>query len=143
MGNQHIHHNEIKAWADGETIEFFGKLNQKWITTKNPSWSLTSMYRVKPSHPHQALMDEYAGGCIQLEIYNKYTDSWDYIDNPCWDIDLKYRIREYDVGTFYHAEYDGFKGIALRCNTGWKFIAPNYTGALYVFSITIHNKVID
>ena len=143
MGNQHIHHNEIKAWADGETIQYFNTVAKQWYERGNPTWDADVQYRVKPSHPHQALMDEYAGGCIQLEIYNKYTDSWAYIDNPCWDIDLKYRIREYDVGTFYHADYIGYSGIALRCNTGWKFIAPGYTGALYVFSITILNKIVD
>ena len=143
MGNQHIHHNEIKAWADGETIEFFGKLNQKWITTKNPSWSLTGKYRVKPANPHQALMEEFAKGKVQIEVYRDDYCLWVYVVNPKWDDSSVYRIRQYDEGAFYTADYKNYKGIALRCGNGWKFIAPAYTGSVYRDSLTIHYKVMD
>ena len=55
---QHIHHAEIKAWADGATIEYFddGATIQSWSehsecwfeTGPNPHWNPGTKYRVRP-----------------------------------------------------------------------------------------------
>lgn len=142
MSNQHIHHKEIKAWADGKTIEFFGQASQSWMVIKKPTWSLTSKYRVSPMHSHQALMDQYAKGNVQIEIFT-YANTWQYVENPKWNSESVYRIREYDEGAFYYADYKGYRGIALRWGKGWKFIAPNFTGSYHVSILTVHRKVMD
>ena len=44
---QHIHHVEIKAWADGAEIEHFDPLSKKWIPISSPWWVHDTKYRVK------------------------------------------------------------------------------------------------
>ena len=44
---QHKWHKEIKAWADGEDIEFKA-LNGEWLYTSYPHWNSNDEYRIKP-----------------------------------------------------------------------------------------------
>lgn len=46
--NQHIHHVEIKAWADGAEIEYFDPWSETWMPASTPSWNTKIKYRVKP-----------------------------------------------------------------------------------------------
>lgn len=50
MGTPHKHAKQIKAWADGATIQLF-TLNHGWIDCTNnvPLWSDNTKYRVKPT----------------------------------------------------------------------------------------------
>jgi hypothetical protein len=59
----HIHQKEIKAWADGAQIQWFGKIGKKWYGCDNkPSWRTDLRYRVKPDVPAVNL---------HLELLNK------------------------------------------------------------------------
>jgi hypothetical protein len=45
----HIHQKEIKAWADGADIQWFGKSSKVWYPHNgDPKWHLNIIYRVKP-----------------------------------------------------------------------------------------------
>jgi hypothetical protein len=44
---QHIHAKEIKAWADGATIECKSVVAEGWVEIPDPSWSKDMLYRVK------------------------------------------------------------------------------------------------
>lgn len=42
----------IKAWADGETIEFYSNSHNMWLDVPEyPLWTETKEYRVKPKEP--------------------------------------------------------------------------------------------
>jgi hypothetical protein len=43
----HKHAEEIKAWADGHTIEFL-TVDGNWEVAPHPSWLMTMEYRIKP-----------------------------------------------------------------------------------------------
>ena len=47
---KHKHADLIKAWADGEVIQYYGETSKDWFdcTNNNPSWDSTTQYRVKP-----------------------------------------------------------------------------------------------
>ena len=45
---KHKHCDLIKAWAEGEEIQYYGIPAHRWITIENPSWAEDEKYRVKP-----------------------------------------------------------------------------------------------
>lgn len=52
----HVHAEIIKAWADGEEIEYWNGASEtdiggKWLTVRLPSWNHNMKYRVKPKLP--------------------------------------------------------------------------------------------
>lgn len=62
----HKHAELIKAWADGAEIQFFDDdFTKRWEDTKDPVWSETTQYRVKP-HPKPDVVrffNAYESGC--------------------------------------------------------------------------------
>jgi len=44
----HTHSEVIKAWADGEIIQFRTVPSEEWTTVDEPMWSHVYEYRVKP-----------------------------------------------------------------------------------------------
>lgn len=42
----HKHAELIKAWADGEKIQY--RFNDTWINIDEPKWDVTKKYRIKP-----------------------------------------------------------------------------------------------
>ena len=48
---QHKWHKEIKAWADGATIQWLNNSNGKWVNCASniPSWTSDTQYRIKPA----------------------------------------------------------------------------------------------
>lgn len=42
------HAELIKAWADGETIQFFNGYINRWIDRETPTWEPRATYRIKP-----------------------------------------------------------------------------------------------
>jgi hypothetical protein len=46
--NPHKHAELIKAWADGNPIQFKGEDDAEWRDTAEPSWFDVLQYRVKP-----------------------------------------------------------------------------------------------
>jgi len=45
----HKHAEVIKAWAEGETIEFLNSFTKQWGKVEgNPSWLVDTEYRIKP-----------------------------------------------------------------------------------------------
>ena len=53
----HIHAEMIKAWEDGEAIEFSGKGKEYWNAADFPSWSVALDYRIKkePTYPKTSM----------------------------------------------------------------------------------------
>lgn len=50
MGTPHKHAEFIKAWADGETIQYFNLAKQEWVDCayNRPIWNSEDSYRIKP-----------------------------------------------------------------------------------------------
>jgi hypothetical protein len=48
MKSPHIHAEFIKAWADGEEIEYFDKHKGAWEDAERPTWKIENTYRIKP-----------------------------------------------------------------------------------------------
>jgi hypothetical protein len=68
---QHKWANEIKAWANGATVEY--KNGYYWLTVKQPNWNSDHVeFRIKPQHKEQQYVYAY-----------KKSD-----DDVCWDIEL-------------------------------------------------------
>ena len=40
--------NLMQAYVDGKQIQFFNRLEDKWVDTIDPTWSQFNRYRVKP-----------------------------------------------------------------------------------------------
>lgn len=50
MTAKHIHHDVIIEWAKGATIQYSNGIHNKWRDCPyEPTWSLTTKYRVKPA----------------------------------------------------------------------------------------------
>ena len=63
MKQPHKHAAIIKAWADGESIEYNG-IGGKWlpVTEAGPCWMESVEYRIKPEPTH----DEIAFGIVEV-----------------------------------------------------------------------------
>lgn len=48
MNQKHIHCDVIKAWADGEKIEYKHPDDACWHKASTPTWDVNIQYRVKP-----------------------------------------------------------------------------------------------
>lgn len=44
----HVHAQQIKAWADGHTIEYWCRFSNQWTVEVDPAWALDAKYRIKP-----------------------------------------------------------------------------------------------
>lgn len=47
----------MQAYVDGKTIEFYDKLNGKWVITETPHWDSASEYRIKPETKYRPFTD--------------------------------------------------------------------------------------
>ena len=64
---QHKWHKEIKAWADGKTIQYKANTKSEWHDDPKPVWSIhVGAFRVKPDriileklHIHRHPKDDY------------------------------------------------------------------------------------
>jgi|GEM_PF-1687279 len=65
---KHKHSDLIKAWADGAEIEYYDDF--MWQPAKNPSWSLSGQYRVKPEPKPKEYYDEDTFDVQYLYAYN-------------------------------------------------------------------------
>ena len=68
---QHKWHKEIKAWADGATIQFMGF--DEWVDVENdeaPEWHETSEYRIKPQPKEPQYLYVYLNseGYYELDV---------------------------------------------------------------------------
>lgn len=48
MTKKHIHCDVIKAWADGEEVEYKHPDDACWHKASTPNWDVNIQYRVKP-----------------------------------------------------------------------------------------------
>lgn len=70
MKQAHKHAELIKAWADGDAIEFYDFATGRWIETKAPEWRLTVSYRIKPEpvvqkmYMHYGYLEEIIAGSV-------------------------------------------------------------------------------
>lgn len=51
----HKHAELIKAWADGEPIQFLSK-EGNWFDVREPNWDINTQYRIKPTTPWTRLL---------------------------------------------------------------------------------------
>ena len=51
MKKPHNHAAFIKAWADGEEIQFRCPISGNWLQAASPNWDIYSIYRIKPKEP--------------------------------------------------------------------------------------------
>jgi hypothetical protein len=71
MKKPHIHAEVIRAYADGETIQYFDNINVDWFYASYPEFHEEIKYRVKPKQEYPK---------IELtiqEIYKSYRDKDD------------------------------------------------------------------
>lgn len=57
----HKHATLIKAWADGERIEFLDN-EENWCYVKTPGWYEHYHYRIQPAKPREIWVNEYSDG---------------------------------------------------------------------------------
>lgn len=73
----HVHAELIKAWADGNEVQYFSGLEHIWVDTDTPRWTSSAEYRIKPSEKRLkgeyrvALFSNYAGSNV---IYTSTID---------------------------------------------------------------------
>lgn len=67
----HIHAELIKAWADGAEIEQYSNSYGTWVVSEQPTWSVATSYRVKPTptYPKTTMHNKDI-----IEIYNNSTE---------------------------------------------------------------------
>jgi hypothetical protein len=65
---KHKHYECIVAWAEGAEIEYYHDF--MWQTAKNPAWSLSGQYRVKPEPKPKEYYDEDTFDVQYLYFYN-------------------------------------------------------------------------
>lgn len=64
MKTPHKHADIIKAWADGEQIEFLNQHTKQWVPIgTEPCWFKGSIFRIKP----EPKPDVVTHDCVQLE----------------------------------------------------------------------------
>lgn len=51
--SKHKHYDYIVAWAAGETIEYFDPSSGEWRLMSQPSWNLTTNFRIQPKELRQ------------------------------------------------------------------------------------------
>ena len=82
MKHKHKHCDIIKAWADGEEIQYFSILSQGWITIKNPSWDEDEKYRVKPKEEFLKYKVALFKSCTGEFFVDCYTpDQYDLVED--------------------------------------------------------------
>jgi len=67
---KHKHCEVIKAWADGNEIQYRLDGLDKWYNISQPSFSTDFQYRVKPKYIVK-----------ELDVYLTYSNTVDYIEN--------------------------------------------------------------
>lgn len=50
MGERHKHADLIIAWANGEQIQYYDDLIERWIDIDKPNWLQNTEYRIKPQY---------------------------------------------------------------------------------------------
>src|SRR5215217_7165405 len=57
--NPRPHAEVIKAWADGEQIQYRAPGNDAWVDCPDPAWTVDYEYRVKPGREYpESMMSE-------------------------------------------------------------------------------------
>lgn len=56
----HKHQVLIKAWADGEPIQYMHRTKSEWLHTCTPNWAVDTEYRIKPNERHASILDGIA-----------------------------------------------------------------------------------
>lgn len=119
----HVHCELIKAWADGNEIQFFGKLSKEWHDATCPNWCIETVYRLKPVRREgmYGYRDDYLtiweaeqdGGVMDL------TANIDGLEDHSKLLDVYLTIRDVlnHVGTEYNVVWwDGEKEWSVQ---GW------------------------
>lgn len=68
---QHKWHKEIKAWADGEKIEYYSESLKQWIYDDYPSWLTDAKYRIKPQPKEPQYLYVFKGYTNELKVSEK------------------------------------------------------------------------
>lgn len=59
MGTKQKHAEMIKAWADGEDIQFCAPDDKIWFDTDHPKWDENIQYRIKPTEQKTVELYQY------------------------------------------------------------------------------------
>jgi|SRR4051812_40727673 hypothetical protein len=74
---KHVHCEVIKEWADGAEIQYLYATNEWRDAGKNPTWSASAIYRVKPpkkqlwARPYKYVGADRAIDCVRAESQEK------------------------------------------------------------------------
>ena len=71
---KHKHCEVIKAWAEGEIIEFYSRTQAKWISITLPDWQVNVEYRVKPKEWKEIFTGSPADCAHQLYYLNSHIE---------------------------------------------------------------------
>lgn len=115
MPQPHKHAKIIKAWANGEEIEF--KMTGSWIVANEPNWSKNIEYRIKPK-PR----------CVPFTINDSHLlrGSWiRYKDNP------KIELQIISIAELCITAGDGLE-ISYEELVKWKFLDDTPCGKIVI-----------
>lgn len=79
MSKRHKWYREICAWADGEEIEWWNDVHQRWETEREPMWSVLNKYRIKPQPKEPQYLYVYLDDNYELSTIPLDNDDWTYI----------------------------------------------------------------
>lgn len=118
---QHVHVNEIKAWADGEKIEGFN--HEGWVILDKPAWLEDNKYRIYDVN-REAKEAFQRGEKIECRDIGKQV--WLEAETPLWLSYKEYRVKpkpEYVpyswedradlIGKGYVCEEEGFYSLVV------------------------------
>jgi len=93
MKKPHKHAALIKAWAEGEEIEFRCPGSGNWLPAHSPNWDIYTIYRIKPK--------EHIVKDVYTAIYNHPT-RWSFVPSTgMGNLRLRY---DPDTGVLLSAE---------------------------------------
>ena len=98
---KHKHYDLIVAWAEGKEIEAYSQLYKEWFPVREPFWSETTNYRIKPEPKPDII--RYLG----VEVRNDCVENGTMWDEICyvsqWEQVLKLTF-DGNTGKFKSAE---------------------------------------
>ncbi len=91
MSKKHKWHKEIKAWADGQTIEFrFKDTDNDWevLDFECPNWYYEPFeYRIKPQPKEPQYLYVYLDDVLELSMIPLDNDDLEYIGKIKLEVD--------------------------------------------------------
>ena len=137
MKTPHKHAKEIKAWADGATIQWRSGPRSNWEDLKYPypAWNVKYEYRVKPSVEIPEDFTPWLGGIIPVDPKSRV------------EIILRRGATNYDLATNFdwiHHGYDcdiiAYKVIKKAPVVRWQWIIKNEHTTFFTLTIAFFTE---